>query len=53
MKSDVSEINNKINKSIPVPAPLGAGRAMRTQLLAVSVKISGFRQAAGPSTRRM
>ena len=40
-------------RSSPVPAPLGAGRAMRTQLLAVSVKHSGLRQAAGPRTRRM
>lgn len=34
-----------------VPAPRGAGRAMRIQLLAVSVKHSGLRQAAGPRTR--
>lgn len=37
----------------PVPEPRGAGRAMRIQQLATSVKMSGLRHAAGPRTRRI
>lgn len=45
--------NDRRRGNLPVPEPRGAGRAMRIQQLATSVKMSGLRHAAGPRTRRM